>query len=89
MYSVIYSEKAVKALQKLDKYTAAMLYGWIDKNLAECSNPRIQGKALAYEKKEYWRYRVGSYRLIADIQDNLIRIEIINVGHRREIYERW
>jgi mRNA interferase RelE/StbE len=86
MYTVIYAEKAIKAFLKLDRPTAAMIFGWIDKNLAGCSNPRLHGKALIGDKKGYWRYRVGAYRLIADIQDNLIVIEIINLGHRREIY---
>ena len=85
MYSVTYSDKAVKALLKLDRYTVAMIYGWIDKNLEGCDNPRIHGKALDYKFKGYWRYRIGDYRLIADIQDNILNIEIIRAGHRREI----
>lgn len=86
MYSVVYSGKAVKALQKLDRSTAALIYGWIEKNLVDCSNPRVHGKALSGDKRGYWRYRVGSYRIIAEINDKHIRIEIINIAHRREIY---
>jgi mRNA interferase RelE/StbE len=86
MYSVAYSDKAIKTLQKLDRHTAAMIYGWIDKNLEGCSNPRLHGKVLNYDFKGYLRYRIGVYRLIANIQDNLLTIEIIKVGHRREIY---
>jgi len=87
MYSITYSEKAAKALQKMDKYTSAMIYGWIDKNLDGCDNPRLYGKPLEQSLKGYWRYRIGDYRLIADIQDNLLIIEIIRAGHRRDIYE--
>jgi mRNA interferase RelE/StbE len=87
MYSVEYSKQAAKALQKLDRNTAAILYGWIEKNLNGCSNPRLHGKALTSDKKGYWRYRVGSYRIIADILDNLVKIEIINIAHRREVYD--
>ena len=86
MYSITYSDRAVKALQKMDRYTAAMIYGWIDKNLNGCDNPRIHGKLLGHELKGYWRYRIGDYRLIADIQEELVIIEIISVGHRRDIY---
>ena len=86
MYSVIYSDKATKTLQKLDRHTAAMIYGWIDKNLEGCSNPRLHGKALNHDFKGYWRYRIGMYRLIVNIQDNFLTIEIIKLGHRREIY---
>jgi mRNA interferase RelE/StbE len=87
MYSVTYSKNADKELQKLDKHTATIIYGWIDKNLVGCTDPRLHGKALIGDKKGYWRYRIGTYRLIADIQDNIITIEIISVAHRREVYE--
>lgn len=88
MYSVIYSKRALKELQKLDKPTASIIYHWVDKNLNNCANPRQHGKALAGDKKKYWRYRIGVYRLIADIQDNVLRIEIISIAHRRSIYDR-
>ena len=83
----MYSKNAVRELQKLDKPIAAMIYGWIDKNLVDCSNPRLHGKALVGNKKGYWRYRIGTYRLIADIHDDVVMIEIINVAHRRSVYE--
>jgi len=85
-YAVNYSPRAAKELGKLDRHTAAIIYGWIDKNLMGCENPRLHGKPLVGDKVGYWRYRIGDYRLIADIQDNLIVIEIIHVGHRREVY---
>jgi mRNA interferase RelE/StbE len=87
MYSVTYSKTADKELQKLDKHTASIIYGWIDKYLEGCDNPRLHGSALVGDKKGYWRYRIGSYRMIADIQDNIVRIEIIHMAHRREVYE--
>ncbi|MDR2531306.1 MAG: type II toxin-antitoxin system RelE/ParE family toxin [Oscillospiraceae bacterium] len=89
MYSVVYSKNAAKMFQKLDRRTAFIIYNWIDKNLRDCENPRLHGKALAGNKKGYWRYRVGAYRIIAEIQDNTIRIEIINVAHRRDVYEDY
>jgi len=72
----------------MDKPTAAMLYGWIEKNLVDCNNPRIHGKALVGDKKGFWRYRIGNYRLIANIDDAHIVITIIHVGHRQNIYDR-
>ena len=86
MYSVAYSEKATKALLKMDRQISTMIYRWIDNNLEGCDNPRVHGKALTHEFKGYWRYRVGDYRLIANIQENLLVIEIVRAGHRREIY---
>ena len=87
MYSVTYSDKAARALRKLDRHDASMLFGWIDKNLEGCENPRLYGKPLVDNLKGYWRYRVGDYRLIAHIQDEILTIEIIKIGHRRDVYD--
>ncbi len=85
-YSVVFTADAKKQLQKMDKHTAAILIGWIRKNLEGCSNPRQHGKALTANRSGQWRYRVGDYRLIAEIEDDKIIIIILAVGHRREIY---
>ena len=87
MYSVEYSKPAVKELNKLDRTIATMIVAWIEKNLVGCLDPRIHGRALTGDKKGYWRYRVGSYRLLAKINDNVITINIVNIGHRREVYD--
>ena len=86
-YKVEYTAQAVKQLKKLDKHTAALIYGWIDKNLVDCENPRLHGKGLTANKSGQWRYRIGDYRLIAEIQDEKITILLLNIGHRREIYD--
>ncbi|MGN0450358.1 MAG: type II toxin-antitoxin system RelE/ParE family toxin [Ruminococcus sp.] len=86
-YKVEYTAQAVKQLKKLDKHTAALIYGWIDKNLVDCANPRLHGKGLTANKSGQWRYRIGDYRLIAEIQDEKITILLLNIGHRREIYD--
>lgn len=86
-YKVEYTEQAVKQLKKLDKHTAALIYGWIDKNLVDCENPRLHGKGLTANRSGQWRYRIGDYRLIAEIQDEKITILLLNIGHRREIYD--
>ena len=86
MYSVEYAGSAIKSLQKMDRHMAALIYGWIEKNLVGCINPRAYGKALVGNKKGYWRYRVGSYRIIAVINDNTVQIHIIGISHRRDVY---
>ena len=87
-YKVEYTKQAVKQLKKLDKPTAALIIGWIEKNLVDCENPRQYGKGLVANHRGEWRYRIGNYRLIADIQDEKIVILIMSIGHRREIYEK-
>jgi len=83
-YDVQFSDNAIKALKKIDRYQSKILLSWIEKNLVGCDNPCLYGRALVGDKKDYWRYRVGAYRIIADIQDKLVRIEIINVAHRAQ-----
>ena len=84
---VYFSDKALKSLKQIDHYQRKMILSWIEKNLEGCRDPRAQGKALTGDQKGYWRYRVGSYRIIADIQDKAIRIDIVNIAHRRNVYE--
>jgi len=86
-YEVIFTEKALKSLKKMDKHISSLIIGWIEKNLQGCTDPRQFGKGLTANRSGQWRYRVGDYRLLADIQDEKITILIINIGHRRDIYE--
>ena len=86
-YKVEYTERAIKNLRKLDKYTRNLIVAWIDKNLVDCENPRIHGKALVQNKSGQWRYRIGDYRLICEIKENEIVILVLEIGHRREVYD--
>jgi len=71
----------------MDKYTRKLIYAWIDKNLQGCTDSRQHGKALTANQVGQWRYRIGDYRLICEIKDSEIIILVLEVGHRREIYE--
>lgn len=86
MYKVIFTDKAVKTLKKFDKSVSKMIFAWIRKNLEDCKNPRSQGKPLVGNYSGMWRYRVGDYRIIAEISDSEIIIYIVNIGHRKNIY---
>ncbi len=85
-YHVEFTKEALKTLKKLDKHTALFITSWIRKNLENCTDPRAHGKGLTASRSGQWHYRVGDYRLIADIQDDRILILILNIGHRRDIY---
>ena len=87
-YAVLYSEGSLRSIKKIDPYQARIIISWIEKNLVGCDNPRLRGEPLLGDMKGYWRYRIGDYRVIAEILDNLVRIEIIRVGHRREVYDK-
>jgi mRNA interferase RelE/StbE len=86
-YRVEFSEKAKKDLKKLDRFTQKMILTWIRKNLEGCENPRQHGKGLTANHSGEWRYRVGDYRIIAEIQDSRIIILVLSVGHRSTIYD--
>ena len=86
-YSVEYTAQAEKELSKLDEQTSAIIYKWIEKNLEGCENPRQYGKALHGNLRGKWRYRVGDYRIISEIQDEKIVILIVDVAHRSKVYK--
>ena len=85
-YHVEFTETALKELKKMDRQTVRLILGWIRKNLEGCENPRQHGKGLTANRNGQWRYRVGDYRLLAEIQDDKIIILIVHIGHRSEIY---
>lgn len=78
--------KFEKSFRKLDRYTQRIIKNWIDKNLDGCEDPRRHGKGLTANRSGEWRYRIGDYRLLCDIRDSEIIIVMLDVGHRREIY---
>ena len=85
-YHVEYSKRADKSFAKMDKHIAKSIIDWIENNLEGCENPRLHGKSLVGNYSGKWRYRVGDYRIIADIQDDRILILILDVEHRSKIY---
>ncbi|MBR2675215.1 MAG: type II toxin-antitoxin system RelE/ParE family toxin [Mogibacterium sp.] len=86
-YTVNYTEKALKSLKKLDRSVLFMIKAWIEKNLLETENPRQHGKGLTATRSGQWRYRVGDYRILAEIQEDKLVILVVEVGHRKNIYE--
>ena len=87
MYEVIFTDSALKELKKLDKLVVRVIKNWVVKNLVDCVDPRMHGKPLKGNLKGVWRYRVGDYRLFADIQDDKLVIFLFEVAHRKEIYK--
>jgi mRNA interferase RelE/StbE len=78
---------AKKQLAKLDHHEAKRLTTFVRERLATLDDPRTMGKALTGPTLGvYWRYRVGDYRLLCDIQDKVLVILVIDIGHRKEIY---
>ena len=87
-YKVKFSDTAVKELKKLDKPTVTMIKLWVTQNLENSINPRQHGKSLTANYSGKWRYRVGNYRLLAEIYDAEILILIFKVTHRNIVYKK-
>lgn len=75
-----------KEFKKLDRYTQRLIKAWLTKNIIDCEDPRAHGKALTADKKGFWRYRIGDYRIICQIQDAKLVVLALTVGHRSEVY---
>jgi mRNA interferase RelE/StbE len=88
-WKVELSEEADRQLDKLDPQIARRILKFLHERVAQLDNPRSIGEALRGSKfGEFWKYRVGDYRLICSIEDKRILILVLRVGHRREVYER-
>ena len=87
-YRIEYTPAAIKQIKKLDGSTRKLIRAWIEKNLIDCEDPRAHGKGLTGDKSGQWRYRVGDDRLLANILDDRIVIQIFKVGHRRFVYKK-
>ena len=85
-FKVAFTKEALKSLKKLDKGIARLITSWIRKNLEGCTDPRAHGKGLVANHSGQWRYRIGDYRLICEIDDGHLVILALSVAHRREIY---
>ncbi len=86
-YQVLYTKKAIKQLSKIDVNQRNIILAWIEKNLVGIDNPKIHGKVLKGNLKDYWRYRIGDYRIITEINNDEIKIIAVGIGHRKDIYE--
>jgi mRNA interferase RelE/StbE len=86
-WTIDYTDTAKGQLRKLDKQTARRIIDYMDERISEQENPRSVGKSLTGPFGGFWRYRVGDCRVICDIQDGTLRVLVVQVGNRREIYK--
>ncbi len=80
---------AERDLDKFDPQVTRRIERFLYERVAALDNPRLIGEALHGSKLgEFWKYRVGDYRIICKIEDNILRVLVVMAGHRREVYER-
>jgi mRNA interferase RelE/StbE len=77
---------AEKQITKLARPAQRSIQRFLRDRLTPADDPRQWGRPLHGEKRGLWRYRVGDYRLICDIQDEKITVIVLEVGHRKDVY---
>jgi mRNA interferase RelE/StbE len=85
-WTIDYTQSARNQLKKLDKPIARRILDFMDNRVAKQEDPRSLGKALTGPLGTLWRYRVGDYRVICEIHHSAVRILVIRIGHRGEVY---
>jgi mRNA interferase RelE/StbE len=85
-WTVEIGDFAEKQLRKLDAPVRARILDYLSERIEGCKNPRHFGEPLKGNKAGWWRYRIGDYRIICQIQDQKVTVLVLAIGHRREIY---
>jgi mRNA interferase RelE/StbE len=86
-WSIVFVQKAKKEFQKLPKDVQSRIADFLNSRVANSDNPRVLAKALTGDKGGLWRYRVGDYRIICDIQQDTITVLVLAIAHRRLVYQ--
>ena len=88
MWNLEFDNKGKKSFLKLEKIIQTKILIYLEKRILPLANPRSIGKPLTANKKGLWRYRVADYRIICDIRDEEIEILVIDVDHRKDVYDK-
>ncbi len=86
LWRVEFDPDAARELRKLGHDARHLILKYLRERIATAENPRRFGHALLGDLKGLWRYRVGDYRIVADIRDKEIVVMVVTVGHRRDVY---
>jgi mRNA interferase RelE/StbE len=86
-WTIKYSDSALKSLKKMDRHSATRIVNYFDRKVATLDDPRALGKSLKGVLGEFWRYRVGDFRILCVIQDSKITVTATKIGHRKDVYK--
>lgn len=84
-YNIFFTERSRKQFSKLSEDVQKRIIYYLDNMVS--IHPTNYGKSLVGDKKGLWRYRVDDYRIICNINNNDLLVLVLDVGHRREIYD--
>ena len=85
-WQIEFTAEAEKQLSKIDRQSAKRIINFLSQRIAPAEDPRNFGKALKGVLREFWRYRVGSYRVICKIEDDRLLVLVVRVAHRSDVY---
>lgn len=87
-WTIEFEAAAKQELARLDKPVAKRIIAFLQKRLAVLKDPRSIGEALRGSRfGDFWKYRVGDYRIITSIEDQTVRILVVRIGNRRDVYK--
>ena len=87
VWKIEFSESAKKDLRKLDNTSSKKIIIWLDKRILSGVDPRLWGKKLKGSLLgDMWRYRVGDYRILCLIKDEVVTVEVVSIVHRKDVY---
>lgn len=87
VWRVEFLATAKRQLRKLDRPWQSAILDYLEDEIAPLADPRSRGKALVGDKRGLWRYRVGDYRIVCEIQDEQLVIAAVLIGHRSTVYD--
>lgn len=86
-WTIEFDRKALVELKRLDSKTRKRIADYLGKRVQQSENPRLLGKRLQGTLKEYWRFRVGDYRILCKIEDDRLVVLVIRIAHRKKVYD--
>ena len=86
-WSIEVTESAEKQLSKIDRGQQKRIINYLESRIATAADPRQLGKPLTGEFSSMWRYRVGDYRLICSMKDEILTVLVLKIAHRRMVYK--
>jgi mRNA interferase RelE/StbE len=87
-WKIEFEQEAEKELARIDRQQAKRVLKYLFERIAMPEDPRRFGEALKFNLSGFWKYRVGNYRVICDIQDENVTVLVLRVGHRRKVYKK-
>jgi mRNA interferase RelE/StbE len=87
-WKIEFARAAQKELEKLDKPVARRILNFLYQRVGKLDDPRKIGQKLQGTLSEFWKYRVGDYRLICSLENDRLVVLVLRIGHRREVYKR-